>query len=99
MNKKKSNREPRTEPRTEPTITPVRCEWEDKPPPTGTAELVEDGCAEDEVEVGTVVEVIGDEGRVRVEDSVGDVVEGAARVGEGVARVEENVVGGRGGVG
>jgi hypothetical protein len=94
MNKKRSS-EPRTEPRTEPTITPVRCEWEDKSPLTGTAELVEDGGAEDkgaedkgaedEVEVGAVIEVIGGEGSVRVESSVGDVVEGAAGVGGGVA--------------
>jgi hypothetical protein len=94
MNKKKSSSEPRTDPRTEPTITPVRCEWEeDKSPPTGTAELVEDGGADDEVEVGTVIEVIGGESGVKVEGSVGDVVEGAAAVEEGIAGAEEGVAG------
>ncbi len=93
MNKKRSSSEPRTEPRTEPTITPVRCEWEDKSPLTGTDELVEEGGAEDEAEVGTVVGVVGGEGRVRVEGRVGDVVEGAADVEEGIAGVEEGVAG------
>lgn len=55
MSKKRRSSEPRTEPSTEPTITPVWWEWEDKSPLTGTDELVEEGGAEDEVKVGTVV--------------------------------------------
>lgn len=90
MSKKRSSSEPRTEPRTEPTITPVRLEWEDKLPLTGADELVEEGGAEDEVEVGTFVMVVGGEGRVRVD---GVAVEGTAEVEEGVARVEEGVAG------
>ena len=49
--------------------------------------MVEEGGAEDEVVVGTAEEVV-DDGRVRVEDRDGDVVEGSADVEGGVARVE-----------
>lgn len=97
MSKKRSSSEPRTEPRTEPTITPVRLEWEDKLPLTGADELVEEGGAEDEVEVGTFVMVVGGEGRVRVDgvavEGTAEVEDGVARVEEGVARVEEGVAG------
>ena len=89
MSRKRKSSEPRTEPRTEPTITPVWFGWEDKLPPAGADELVEDDGAEDEVEVGTAVEVVGGEGRVRVEGRDDDVVEGVADVEEGVAVVED----------
>ena len=90
MNEKRRSREPRTEPRTAPTITPVWFEWEGKLPLTGTDEVVEEGEVEDEVEieVRTTGEVVGGDGRVRVEDRVGGVVEGSADMDEGVARVE-----------
>lgn len=91
MSRKRKSSEPRTEPRTEPTITPVWFGWEDKLPPTGADELVEDDGAEDKVEVGTAAEVVGGEGRVRVEGRDDDVVEGVVDVEEGVARVEEGV--------
>ena len=90
MNKKRSSREPRTEPRTEPTITPVWFEWEDKFPLAGADEVVEEGGIEVEVEieVGTVEEVLGGDGRVRVEDRVGGIVEGSPDMEEDVTRVE-----------